>query len=178
MASTIDELVERLRALEPAQLEAMSDALDVVEAGPPVGEPLPGMSPASAAELRRAAVRNEARRWRARADLYATSLSRGQAAERLGVGTNQVTNLVSEGKLLALDGPDGLRLPEWQFDPDTRRGRLEGIERVAAVFPGRVLGLSSWMLAPQPALAGRTPREALVAGDVDAVVAVAAHLGT
>lgn len=128
-------------------------------------------------ELRAAAQRNDARAWAARERLYATALSREQAGQRVGVKPNQITNLLDEGDLLALDGPDGLRLPAWQFDPETRRGRLDGIARVAAAFPGRVLALSSWMLAPNPALGGRTPRQAMLDGDIEHVVAVATHHG-
>ncbi len=78
--------------------------------------------------------------------------------------------------MLAVDGPDGLRLPAWQFHPEAKRGRVEGIGRVAAAFPGGVLGLSAWMSAINPALGGRTPRQALVDGDTDLVVAVAGHV--
>jgi hypothetical protein len=89
------------------------------------------------------------------------------------VSTNQITNLVRTGDLLVLDGPDGPRPPSWQFDPETRRGRLDGIRQVAAAFPGRILGLSSWMTTPSQALDGRTPADALADGDIERVVALA-----
>jgi hypothetical protein len=99
-------------------------------------------------------VRNEARVWVARERLYADALTREQAAARADVGRNEITNLATKGDLLAIDEPDGTRLPRWQFDADARRGRLEGIGRVAAEFPGRMLGLSSWMGTLNPVLAG------------------------
>ena len=128
-------------------------------------------------ELRAANLRNEARLWAAREQLYTTGLSRQQAAERVSVRPNQIDDLLRDGDLLALDGPDGLRLPRWQFDPDTRRGRLEGIAEVVSAFPGGVLALSSWMAAPNAALGGRTPRQALIDGEVDQVTAAASHHG-
>jgi hypothetical protein len=54
---------------------------------------------------------------------------------------------------------------------------LPDIDRVAVVFPGWILGLSAWMVAPNPSLDGRTPATALLDGDTDLVVAVAAHHG-
>jgi hypothetical protein len=179
---TVEEVVERVRDLRPEQLAAVLASLDAVEGMDVVlaargEETLPGLPDVGPDELRAAAARNEARVWQARAALYETGLSRDEAAARVGVQPNQVTNLLSAGRLLALDGPDGLRLPAWQFHPESRRGRLDGIERVAAVFPGRVLGLSTWMTTANPALGGRTPREALLEGDVEQVVAIAEHVG-
>jgi hypothetical protein len=149
--------------------------LDTTAATAAPAEQLPGLGarpgpPEMAAALRR----NAERLWRARRELYGEAPSYRQAADLLGVSTNQITNLVSAGDLLALDGADGAKLPAWQFHPEARRGRLEGIGQVAAVFPGRVLGLSAWTTTPTPLLGGRTPAAALLDGDVDDVVAAAA----
>jgi hypothetical protein len=180
---TAEDIVARVRRLDPSQRRAAMASLDaLVRLETPLSaldeDRLPGLPDVPADALREAVARNEARVWKAREALYETGLTREQAARRIGVKPNQITNLLRDGKLLSIDGSDGLRLPVWQFDPEARRGRLEGIDRVAAVFPGRVLGLSSWMTTPQPALAGRTPREALLDGEVEIVVAVAAHVGT
>lgn len=179
---TVEEIIERVRALRSEQLPAALASLDAVaQMDVPLSaqgnQRLPGLSDASPDELRGAAARNEARVWQARAALYEAGLTRDEAAERIGVKPNQVTNLLHDGKLLALDGPEGLRLPAWQFHPEARRGRLEGIAQVAAVFPGRLLGLSSWVTAPNAALGGRTPCEALLDGDADLVVGVAERIG-
>ena len=129
-------------------------------------------------DLRSAQQRNETRVRAAREHLYATGLSREQAAQRVGVTPNQITHLLEDGALLALDGPAGLRLPAWQFDPEAGCGRLEGISSVAAAFPGRLLALSSWMVAPNASLDGRTPSQALLDGDVELVTAIANHHST
>lgn len=177
------ETLARVRDLPDRALEAVGDFLDTMTElesalAASAGRGLPGLPEVDEGGLRAAVARNDARVWAAREHLYTTGLSREQAAQRVGVKPNQITNLLRDGDLLALDGRDGLRLPAWQFDPEARRGRLEGIARVAAAFPGRVLSLSGWMVAPNPALDGRTPRRALLAGDVEQVVAVASILGT
>lgn len=176
------QTLDRVRGLDDHALDAVGEFLDALAdldvaltAG--ARRELPGLPAVVEDELRAATLRNEARVWAAREQLYATGLSREQAAQRAGVKPNQITNLLRDRDLLALDGAEGLRLPAWQFDPEARRGRLEGIARVTAAFPGRVLSLSSWAVAPNPALGGRTPRQALLDGDVEQVVAVAAHHG-
>jgi hypothetical protein len=176
------QLVERVRQLGPHGVRATSAFLDaLVEIEAPLSahqeEALPGLPEVPTGQLRAAAARNEARVWAARTALYERGLTREQAAARAGVKPNQITNLLRDGELIAIDGPEGLRLPAWQFDPEAKRGRLEGLARVSAAFPGRVLGLSSWMSAVNPSLGGRTPRQALLDGDVDLVVAVASGVG-
>lgn len=178
-----DQALARLRGLPDHALDAVAkflDAMTDLDTSLTAGarRDLPGLPAVDDDQLRASALRNEARVWAAREQLYTTGLSREQAAQRVGVQPNQITNLLRDGDLFALDGPDGLRLPAWQFDPEARRGRLEGIARVAAVFPGRVLSLSSWVVAPNPSLAGRTPRQALLDGDIEQVVTVAAHHGS
>jgi hypothetical protein len=178
--AVLDDVIERVRGLPQQQLHALLEILDQpADAASTIAAPathrLPGLPDIHPDDLGGALLRNRARLWRAREDLYATGLSRDEAAERLGVKPNQITNLLADTKLLALDGAEGLRLPAWQFDPNARRGRLDGIDRVAAVFPGRILGLSAWMVTPNPSLDGRTPAAALLDGDIDIVVAVATH---
>lgn len=136
---------------------------------------LPGL-PAlpDAAGRAAAASRNQQRLWRHRRRLYADALPYEAAADLLGVSPNQISNLVSSGHLIAFDGEDGRRLPAWQFHVDAPRGRLDGIREVAAAFPGGVLSLSTWMMAPNPALGGATPVDRLVARDVTKVAAIAA----
>lgn len=179
---TTEQVADRVRRLGSHGLRATTSFLDVLaEIEAPLSahrrEALTGLPEVPTDRLRDAAARNEARIWAVRAALYETGLTREQAANRAGVTANQITNLLRDGDLLAIDGPAGVRLPAWQFDPETKRGRLDGIARVSAVFPGRILGLSSWMSSVNPSLGGRTPRQALLEGDVDLVVAVADMVG-
>lgn len=152
-------------------------AVELVEARTASSAPapeLPGVGPRpDVDELAGVLARNRSHLWQARQQLYADALDYRQAAEVLGVSDRQVSNLVAAGKLLTIDGPDGKRLPGLQFDLDTSGVRLRGIDRVAAVFAGRVLGLSAWMVTENASLGGRTPAAALADGEIDLVVAVA-----
>ena len=109
----------------------------------------------------------------ARDQVLASTLSRAEAAERLGVGPQRISRLVTTGDLVALEEDGQLQLPTWQFHPDTARGRLSHIAEVARVFAGGPLTLTQWMLRPNPALAGRTPVDALIDDDHRRVVAAA-----
>lgn len=110
---------------------------------------------------------------RARARVLAGSLSRVEAAERLGVSPQHVSRLVAGGELVALVEGGQQRLPAWQLRPDTPRGRLEGLAGVARTHAGGPVALSQWMTRPNPALVGRTPVEALADGEADAVAGAA-----
>lgn len=172
---------ERIRELTEAwdddtRARLLADLADPSAVDPTVGArtDLFGAAP-TPDEVLAATVRNEQRLWDYRRRLAAESLTREQAAERLAVTPNQITNLVRDRHLAAFDHGGQTLLPAWQFNADSRRGRLEGIDRVAAVFPGWALSLSSWATTPNPALGGRTPAQALAEGDVDRVVAVAEH---
>lgn len=175
MSDPVTDILEHGSDTQRAALRSFAAALtDAAAAAAAPAESLPGLGhPPTAEEVAGAVRRNHERVWRFREQLYDRALPYREAARRLGVSTNQITNLLRAGDLLALDGPDGPRLPSWQFNPDTRRGRLDGIRHVAAVFCGRVLGLSAWMTTPSQALGGRTPADALADGDVDHVVTLA-----
>jgi hypothetical protein len=144
-----------------------SDDLDETVWGPP--PPLADVAEAEVATVRLLDV--------ARQEVLADTLTRGEAAERLGVGPQHVSRLVDDGDLVALYEQGQLRLPGWQFHPDTPRGRLEGIrETVAALVMGPVEA-TQWAVRPNPALGGSTPAEALRHGDLDGVL-VAARSGS
>lgn len=156
--------------------EAGLDQFTAVATAPRVH--LPGLtSRPDAMDLAAIEARNRARLVEARQDLYATAVPRDDVAGMLGVGTNQVSNLLATTRLVAIDGPEGQRFPAWQFDLGARRVRLDGVQRVAAALPAGVVGLSQWMTTPSPELDGRTPQRALADGDVDAVVAAAETVG-
>ncbi len=139
---------------------------------------LPGLpTRPSATELAEIEGRNRARLARARQAVYDTSVPRGEVAHLLDVSPNQVSNLLASQRLVALDGPDGQRFPDWQFDLGAQRVRVDGIDRVMAAMPAGVLGLSQWMATPNATLDGRTPAHVLATGDVDAVVAAASAVG-
>ena len=156
------ELTERvLRAV--IETDSVLDTLD-----PTIWGPSPSIADVAAAEARSQLLLDQARD-----TLLAGCLTRQQAAGRLGVGPQRISRLVDDGELVALEHGGQLQLPAWQFHPDTRRGRLDGLATVIEAYAGGPVALSQWMHRPNPALAGRTPIDALVAGDHAAVVAAA-----
>lgn len=162
-----DELARRAPAVAQGVLDALVeyDGDDLDEA---VWGPAPTLSEVAEAEI--ATVRLLER---ARQQLLATALTRSDAATRLGVGPQQVSRLVDDGDLVALLEHGQLRLPAWQFHPDTPRGRLEGIRALVEALVAGPVETSQWAVRPNPALGGRTPAEALRHGDVDHVVTAA-----
>lgn len=143
------------------------------------GSDLPGLAARpTPTELARIEARNWSRLREVRDRVYTAAVSRREAANLLDVSTNQITNLVSADDLIALDGPDGQRLPAWQFNLDGSRVRLPGVARVARAYPAGVVGLSVWMTTPLASLGGSTPAARLADGDVDAVIAAAEAIGT
>ena len=99
----------------------------------------------------------------------------GQAAQRLGVSPQAVHARRKRGTLLAVPQANGEWLyPACQFGPD---GALPGLVTVLQAFGVR----SPWtqlavLLAPAPALGGRTPLQALQAGQgVQAAQAVSTY---
>jgi hypothetical protein len=136
--------------------------------------PLDAFGPApSPEELAAAVARSEQRVRDAHEHLYSQSLPLTAAADRLGVDLEHVSALLGSGELLAIDGPDGARIPAWQLTGSTPDGLLPGVQEVAAAFPYRTLELSFWVMTPNAQCGGRTPREAMAAGEVDRAVAAA-----
>lgn len=108
-----------------------------------------------------------------RREVAEQSLTRRRTAELLGVSDVTVSAWLGEGRLLGLKDGRQWRVPSWQLDPDSVGGVLPGLDRLAAVFAGRVVPLTRWVLRTQPELGGRTGVSALADGDVDRVVTVA-----
>ena len=145
--------------------------------GPEASPPLPSLPDITADQAQAAIDRNEHRLREAFEQEYEAALTFQAAAARTGLLQDELQALVAAGDLPCMDGPHGDRLPAWQFHRDVPDGHLPGIAQLSAVFPGHILSLSSWMRASRGELAGRTPVQAIVDGDLPLVVAVASHLG-
>lgn len=170
----LDALRDEFGRHEPALAERVLDVLVEHRDGhdnldEAIWGPAPTLEEALTAEIRSHQLLQQAR-----GQVLATTLSRAEAAERLGVGPQRISRLVTDGDLIALEADGQLRLPAWQFHPDTARGRLEHIGEVARAHAGGPLTLTQWMLRPNPALAGRTPVDALIDDDHGSVVTAAA----
>lgn len=86
------------------------------------------------------------------------ALTREQAATRLGVTAQAVSERRKAGKLTALRRGREWRFPAWQFGDDDV---LPGLAELIASWPGTTLGLSTWAAQPAPDLGMRTPAQEL-----------------
>ena len=170
----------RLRALDQRALEYLAadlaqiaptpsdDPLVALVAGPTQEAGIPGSDRHAAFLVQQHALRQELRR---------QSISAEQAAKLLSVSRQTVHNRVRQDKLLAFRDGDRLRLPTWQFDATSIDSVVAGLATVLAALHAAPLARARWFSSPQPALNGRTPADALRAGEVAAVVRAAARVG-
>jgi hypothetical protein len=86
------------------------------------------------------------------------TLSRDEAAERLGIPPQAVSKRLASGGLVALHRGRVNRLPAWQFYEDTV---LPGLKQVISAYPGGALSLTRWATSPSPDLDGVTPAQTL-----------------
>ncbi|MGO9792699.1 MAG: wax ester/triacylglycerol synthase domain-containing protein [Solirubrobacteraceae bacterium] len=106
----------------------------------------------SAQQLVAAGEVGEQARRAAMADVLADALTREQAAERLGITAQAVSDQRKNGRLVVLRRDREWRLPRWQFGDD---GALPGLPAVIAAWPGTSLALTVWAIKASPDLAGR-----------------------
>jgi len=108
------------------------------------------------------------------------SLSGGEAAERLGVGTSRIRQRIGERTLYAVKSGRSWRLPAWQF---TRRGEMTGIAAVIHALPNEtdLVEVDGFLTSPNVDLVvddvAVTPLEWLGAGhNPEPVIRIAADL--
>jgi hypothetical protein len=136
-------------------------------------ETLWGPAP-STARTHTAALQTLKNEFVARRALLDTALNRTEVAELLGVSPQAVLDRLADGDLLGLKDGREWRIPIWQIHAGAERGFLPGLAALRRAFPGGLVALSHWATAPNADLDGSTPADALAAGRVDDVVAVAA----
>ncbi len=131
---------------------------------------------ASTEEVSRALARSAG----IRQGIIDASLSVGEAAERLGVGTSRIRQRIGEGTLYAVKRGRSWRLPDWQF---TQSGALPGIAGVMHALPDGtdLLAVDGFVTSPNVDLVvdgvAVTPLEWLGAGlDPEPVTQIAADL--
>lgn len=105
-----------------------------------------------------------------RRQVIGRSLARREAAGRLGVSAQAVSDMLDRGALVGLKEGREWRIPAWQFDGESPTGILPGLRVVASRFPGSVVSLSRWMDRENPDLDGMTPLAALRRGNVEDVL--------
>lgn len=167
-----DAVAAILRRSDPGIANAVLRALSESSARDDLDDSIWGPAPSAEAYLE-ACVRNQARVAQNRQQVLKSSITRGEAAQLLGVSPQQISRLVDAGDLVVLGEGRELRLPIWQFNPDSRRGRLEGVNELQAVFPGGPVTLTQWIAAPNPALGGNPPVAEMAIGNLQQVLAAA-----
>lgn len=155
--------LERLRAAATAEPD---DGLD---------EALWGTAPDSAA-LSHAVFAHLRDQFAQRRQLAERSISRGEAAELLGVAAQSITTRLAAGKLVGMKIGRQWRLPPWQFDPSSPAGVLPNLDELQEAFPGGPVSLSRWMVHVEPEFGGRTPVQEMVARGSEPVIALARAL--
>jgi hypothetical protein len=127
-------------------------------------------------EVAAGVVANLRKQFDARRVLETMSVTRADVGDLLGISDQAVTDALEARRLLGLKRGRQWMIPAWQLDADAERGVVPGLADLAAVFPGGVVALSSWVARPSPDLDGRTPRDVLARGDVETVVQLARRL--
>jgi hypothetical protein len=159
---------------EAEHAASLLDDADTIRVSPLTGEPLPGAK--ETARIRRA---NLMRSFSERRALLAEALSVAEVSELLGVGRQTPHDRVKAETLLAVKENGKLMFPDWQFDPEGADGVVAGLPEVLRAMRGPIsaLGRIRWFVTPKPLMDGRTPLEALRAGDVGDVVRAAQAIG-
>jgi hypothetical protein len=125
-------------------------------------------------------VANLRRSFAVRRALLEGTVSVSELAHILGVARQTPHDRHKAGTLLAVKDGGQWRFPVWQLDPDGPDGVLAGLPAVLRALsesPLSAFGCLRWFTTGKPLLDGRTPIEALRAGDIDETVAEARAVG-
>ncbi len=140
-----------------------------------------GRAPSSSERVR-LELENKQRSFAFRRSLLEDALSASQVANLLGSKSRQTPHDRCEARTLLGVQDNGIwKFPLWQFDPQGPDGVVPGLPDVLRALSeyGNLSSLekASFLTQPSPYLGGRTPLQALQAGEVDNVVAVARAVG-
>jgi hypothetical protein len=171
-------------ALSKRELDSIVDAAEraaeivAAQARPGVSA-LTGEERPSPEEVAAASRRHLARQFTLRRQLLNDALTAVQVAELLGTTRQTPHDRYKAKTLLAIRDGGKLLFPIWQFDPSGPDGVLHGLRAVLKALdaPMSELGRIAWFVSAKPQLQGRTPIEALRAGEVEDVVAEARAVG-
>lgn len=171
-----DRVLYKVKRQPPEVLEALNRALSDIEQADPLDPDRWGPAPGPEGHFR--AARTAAMRIaRFRSSVIADAETTLETAGRLDTDTTDVERRLNTGELVAIEQDGRTLLPRWQFRDESPGTALPGLARVCAAFPGDGFALSGWMVEPNDALGGATPRACLEAGEVDSVVAAAESIG-
>jgi len=180
LTDRIPELADLLDALPPADRREVEDAYlrVLATASRKRSRSLHPVVRTHAPDAAAAAVaRGLAREKATRDALVSDSFSTAEVAALLGVSAAAVTKRRGKGALVAFKHKEDWRYPRWQFAGSSV---LPGAIAAWRALPDRhdVAGLVRWFTLPSRQLGGRTPIQAIVSGEVDAVVDAASYVGS
>lgn len=181
------------RQLPPEELEQLDDVLQALqrafmpnapadEAKRALAARLSGGRAPSSSERVWLELENKRRSFAFRRSLLKGALSASQVADLLGSKSRQTPHdRRKAGTLLGVQDNGIWKFPPWQFDSDGPDGVVPGLPAVLRALGeyGSVSPLEkvSFLTQPSPYFGERTPLQALQAGEVDNVVAVARAVG-
>ncbi len=183
---TVNAVQELLNQLTPEELEvisghiesALTDANDATPTPPSeLVTALTGGRRYSQEEQLALKLSALLRTFRHRRQVLADALTATQVAELLGTSRQTPHDRVKSATLLAVFDRGAWRFPVWQFDPQGPDGVIPGLPAVLRALRVSPLAKVSWFVRPNPSLDGRTPLEALRAGEGERVVSVAQGVG-
>lgn len=163
---SLTDLIAGVAQLElEAAMQGIRDARGL-RTQPSLDPDLWGPDPAPR-QVIRASTRSTVALGQARRRLAEDSLPVPEFAERAGLEPDHVRTLAEGGRLLTLKVNGETLVPAWQLTDD---GIVPGLDAVLPEIAGGPLTVTAWMTSTSTLLGGRTPRSALIAGDVQAVV--------
>lgn len=154
-------------------------AVAVIADDAPRISPITGEQQANTPKLARIRRENLLRSFQERRALLRGALSVNEVAQLLGVRRQTPHDRARAGTLLCVKENGRLLFPAWQFDADGPDGVLAGLPQALQAMKGPIspIGRIRWFSVPKSLLDGRTPLQALRAGDVDQVIAEAEAIG-
>ena len=168
-------LVEQLTVDEVNEIaETVEESLHASGRSKITGRRLP-----SGSALAKVRKENLMRAFSERRELLADALTVNEVAYLLGTTRQTPHDRYAAGTLIAVKDGGRLLFPMWQFDPDAADGVVVGLSPVLLTLKDRLspLGTLRWFLSPKAQLGGRSPLDALRAGDVQSAAEEARTVG-
>ena len=169
----VRDLTDALRRQPRSFIQALIDAVHVERHGAfDLDRETWGPEP-STRQVRRAAANNLSTAMARRQAVLDDAVSRREVARALGKSEQAVSAMLERQALLGLKVGREWRIPRWQMAPEHPSGTLPGLRELVSAYGDGVVSLSGWVKRPNPDLDGVAPRDALLCGAVDEVVAAA-----